>query len=60
MNKPDFHQTRWDAEVEHDFRILLDLAIQEDVRGSVDITTDAVVPKRRAAKLCCLLEKKAF
>jgi nicotinate-nucleotide pyrophosphorylase (carboxylating) len=51
MNKPDFHQTRWDAEVEHDFRILLDLAIQEDVRGSVDITTDAVVPKTARGKV---------
>ena len=51
MNKPDFHQTRWDAEVEHDFRILLDLAIQEDVRGSVDITTDAVVPQTARGKV---------
>lgn len=51
MNKPDFRQTCWDKEVEHDFRILLNLAIEEDVRGSVDLTTYAVVPETARGKV---------
>lgn len=45
MNKPDFTQTHWSKNVESDFRVLLKLAIDEDVRGGIDLTTYAVVPE---------------
>ncbi len=60
MDKPDFHQTKWSKDVEKDFRVLLDLAIEEDVRGSVDITTYAVVPETARGKVALVSREEGI
>lgn len=60
MNKPDFTQTHWSAEVENDFRILLKLAIDEDVRGGIDLTTYAVVPEDVRGKVSLVARHEGY
>jgi nicotinate-nucleotide pyrophosphorylase (carboxylating) len=43
----DFYQINWDAAVEQDCRVLVQMALAEDLGGQQDWTTTALVPANR-------------
>ncbi len=47
---PSHRQVEWDAELEHDLRSILRLAIREDLDRSYDVTTLALVPRESTGR----------